>query len=262
MTELGIQFNDGVAYERMMGRWSRLAGDTFIDWLAVESGLRWVDVGCGNGAFTQAVMERCAPSSVEGIDPSPGQLEYALTRSGTSLAQFQQGDAMSLPLDDDSVDVAAMALAIFFVPDPAKGVAEMQRVVVPGGTVAAYAWDILGGGFPLNALQEELRAMGLSPPLPPSVEASRLGAMQELWVNSGLVEVEVSEITVERSFTDFDDLWETSRLGASVGSIIASMAQRDVDALKQRLKAQFPVRGDGSIAYTSRANAVKGRVSE
>ncbi|MCH9670790.1 MAG: methyltransferase domain-containing protein [Gammaproteobacteria bacterium] len=260
MAEQPIQFNDGAAYERMMGRWSRLAGDVFLDWLAVESGLRWVDVGCGNGAFTEAVIERCAPSAIEGVDPSQGQLEFARTRDGVSLARFHQGDAMSLPQEDNSFDVAAMALVLFFVPDPVKGLAEMRRVVTPGGVVSAYAWDILGGGFPLHAFQEELRAMGLTPPLPPSVEASRLKAMEELWVSAGLVDVEVREITVERTFTDFDDLWGTSLLGPSVGPMIASMGHSDANGLKQRLEAQFPVQNDGRITYSARANAVKGRV--
>jgi ubiquinone/menaquinone biosynthesis C-methylase UbiE len=171
MAEQPIQFNDGAAYERMMGRWSRLAGDVFLDWLAIESRLRRVDLGCGNGAFTEAVIERCAPSEVAGVDPSQAQLEFARMRAGASFAQFQQGDAMSLPQEDDAFDVAAMALVLFFVPDPAKGLAEIRRVVTPGGMVSAYAWDILSGGVPRNAVQEELRATGLTPPQPPSVNA-------------------------------------------------------------------------------------------
>ncbi len=75
---------------------------------------------------------------------------------------------MDLPFADQSFDIAAMALVIFFVPDPAKAVAEMVRGVRPGGTVASYSWDIMGGGFPLNSLQSELRAMGISPRFPPA----------------------------------------------------------------------------------------------
>jgi ubiquinone/menaquinone biosynthesis C-methylase UbiE len=61
----------------MMGIWSRLAGDVFVSWLAPEPGLRWIDVGCGNGAFTQLLVDRCAPSEVHGIDPAEGQLAFA-----------------------------------------------------------------------------------------------------------------------------------------------------------------------------------------
>jgi ubiquinone/menaquinone biosynthesis C-methylase UbiE len=139
MTEHQIRFDDGAAYERMMGAWSRIAGGTFLDWIAPRPGLRWVDVGCGNGAFTELVVERCAPAEVHGIDPSEGQLKYARARPATRMAEFRQGDAMALPFPDNSFDLAVMALVIFFVPDPAKGVAEMVRVVSPGGTVAAHA---------------------------------------------------------------------------------------------------------------------------
>ena len=131
-----IRFTDGAAYERYMGTWSQLAGDQFIDWLAPEPGWRWLDVGCGNGAFSATIAERCAPASVHGIDPSDAQLTYARTRFTPRAVQFQQGNAMALPFLDDTFDAAVMPLVVFFVPDPSKGVAEMARVVRPGGVVA------------------------------------------------------------------------------------------------------------------------------
>ena len=154
-----IRFDDGAAYEAFMGRWSRLVGEPFLDWLAPSNGLRWIDVGCGNGAFTELVVERCSPSHVRGIDPSDAQLAFARSRLQGRPASFDEGDAMALPYAGAAFDAAVMALVIFFVPDPARGVAEMARVVRPGGSVSAYAWDILGGGFPFAALQAELDAM-------------------------------------------------------------------------------------------------------
>lgn len=88
-----IRFDDGAAYERYMGTWSQLVGEAFLDWLAPGPGLRWLDVGCGNGAFTETIVERCAPASVDGIDPSDGQLAYARTRPAARVARFQVGDA-------------------------------------------------------------------------------------------------------------------------------------------------------------------------
>src|SRR5260370_37176096 len=131
----------------MMGVWSRLAGEIFLDWLAPPSGLRWIDVGCGNGAFTELVVERCAPAEVQGMDPSAGQLAFARARGAARVAEFREGDAMALPFSADSFDAAVMALAIFFVSDPAKSVAEMARVVCPGGMGATYVWEVFGGGF-------------------------------------------------------------------------------------------------------------------
>ena len=105
-------------------------------------------MGCGNGAFTELLVERCAPLEVQGIDPSEGQLAFARKRPAARIAKFSRGDAMALPFPPDTFDAATMALVISFVPDPIKGVAEMVRVVRPGGTVAAYVWDMLGGGYP------------------------------------------------------------------------------------------------------------------
>jgi hypothetical protein len=58
MTEQQIRFDDGASYERSTGVWSKLAGNVFLDWLKPQSGLRWVDVGCGNGAFTELIFNR------------------------------------------------------------------------------------------------------------------------------------------------------------------------------------------------------------
>src|SRR3954451_1698644 len=142
MTEPQIRFDDGAGYERMMGKWSRLAGEVFLDWLKPASALRWIDVGCGNGAFTELLAERCAPAEIHGIDPSEAQLDFARSRHKAGVAHFRQGDAMALPFADDSFDAAAMALVIFFVLVPAKGVREMAFVVRAGGSIASNAWDV------------------------------------------------------------------------------------------------------------------------
>src|SRR5215470_2694268 len=112
MAEWENFFRDGADYERTMGAWSRLAGKIFLDWLAPHPGLRWIDIGCGNGAFTELIVERCAPAEVQGIDSSEGQLAFARERPGARMTQFRQGDAMALPFPEDSFDVAIMALVI------------------------------------------------------------------------------------------------------------------------------------------------------
>src|SRR5262245_4993425 len=243
-----------------MGKWSQLAGEAFLDWLALRPGLRWLDVGCGNGAFTEMLAARCAPASVHGIDPSEGQLAFARTRPVSRIAQFHQGDAMALPFPGDAYDVAVMPLVIFFVPDPARGVQEMARVVASGGTAAAYAWDMAGGGFPYAALASEIRGLGMTVPEPPSPDASRLDAMQHLWTDAGLVEVETREIIVQRTFADFDDYWTTVFLGPSVGPRLRAMAPEVLAHLKAVMHARLPADASGRITYAARANAVKGRV--
>lgn len=257
-----IRFEDGAAYERYMGKWSQLAGETFLEWLAPQPGLRWLDVGCGNGAFTEMLVERCAAVSVQGIDPSEGQLAYARARPASRIAQFRQGDAMDQPFPDDTFDAAVMPLVIFFVRDPARGVSEMARVVCPGGIVTAYAWDMVGGGFPYQALHDEMRGMGVAVPEPPSPDASRIDAMRDLWTGAGLESIETREITVQRTFADFEDYWATVLGGPSVGPQLAAMASGDLALLKARMRAHLPADPAGQITYSARANAVKGSVPD
>jgi len=255
-----IRFEDGAAYERYMGKWSQLAGEAFLDWLKPPSGLQWLDVGCGNGAFTEMLVDRCAPLSVQGIDPSEGQLAYARTRPASRVAQFRQGDAMALPFTDDTFDAAVMPLVIFFVPDPARGVAEMARVVRPGGLVTAYAWDLPGGTFPYHGLQEEIRALGGTVPLPPNPDASRIDALQGLWTSAAVIDIDTREITVARTFADFDDYWTSILGGPSVRAALATMTPEQIVLLNARMRKRLSPDAAGRITYTARANAITGRV--
>jgi ubiquinone/menaquinone biosynthesis C-methylase UbiE len=261
MPDSGIQFDDGAAYERMMGGWSRLVGAVFLDWLAPARGLRWIDVGCGNGAFTELIAERCGPAAIDGIDPSDAQLAFARTRTAARLAAFHKGDAMALPFADKSFDAAAMALVLFFVPDPAKGVAEMVRVTRSGGSVSAYLWDVFGGGLPMEPIQAEMRAMGMTPLAPPSAAVSVKGALRGAWEAAGLTDIETREIAVSRSFADFDAFWSVTPSASTLKATIAALGPEKAELLKSRVRARLPTDAAGRITYSARANAVKGRVA-
>ncbi|NOJ45710.1 class I SAM-dependent methyltransferase [Bradyrhizobium archetypum] len=258
MVEQEILFDDGAAYEQMMGVWSRLVGQLFLDWLAPSPGLRWIDIGCGNGAFTELLVKRCSPVEVQGIDPSEAQLAFARTRTASDLAKYCKGDAMALPFGDGSFDAAVMALVLVFVPEPAKGVSEMVRVVRPGGAVATYMWDMLGGGFPLDPILLEMQAMGIAPPRPPRMDASRMEALRDLWIGAGLEDVQTREITVSRTFANFDDFWTTNLKSPALGPTVAAMQSEDVDTLKLRVRARLPADADDHIICDARAHAISG----
>ncbi|ARN19027.1 class I SAM-dependent methyltransferase [Piscinibacter gummiphilus] len=253
-----VQFNDGASYEVMMGRWSRLAGDLFLDWLAVPEGLRWVDVGCGNGAFTEQLVERTRASHVVAVDPSPGQLAFARTRLPAGApVEWLEGGAQQLPVADGSCDAATMALVLFFVPDPAAGVAEMVRAVRPGGVVAAYHWDMLNRGFPLADIGAEMVKLGARPPMPPSADASTLEASAALWTGAGLRDVETRSITVQRTFDSFDDYWHSAASSQALRTAAEVLTAEQQATLKANVRLRLQADG-GPVTVTARATAVRG----
>jgi ubiquinone/menaquinone biosynthesis C-methylase UbiE len=260
MSASPITFNDGKAYELLMGRWSRLAGDQFLDWIEPPKGLRWIDVGCGNGAFTEVLIARTSPAAVTGIDPSEGQISYARSRPGTAMAEFQTGSALSLPFPDNSFDAASMALVIAFVDDPGKAAAEMARVVRPGGLVATYMWSF-PEGFPLRWLGPAMKSLGLNPVTPPNTAAANLENLSRYWQQAGLQSIETRVIRVQIAYADFDDFWQsaTAPVGPS-GKATAELSPEMREQLKKRLREQLPTDANGRIVYDAVANAVKGRV--
>ena len=181
MNEAADFYTDGEAYERLMGRWSRLVGEKFLDWIDIPRGLRWLDVGCGNGAFTEELIARCAPSKAMAVDSSDDQLVYARQRPGAEMAEFRVADAQALPFSSDSFDVGVMALVISLLSDPRKAVAELARVVRPAGCVATYMWDMTGGGLPHEPVYIAMNSLGVIRTNPPSISASRRDNMREIW---------------------------------------------------------------------------------
>jgi ubiquinone/menaquinone biosynthesis C-methylase UbiE len=254
-------FTDGQAYERLMGRWSRLVAQVFLNWLNAPNNLRWLDVGCGNGAFTEELIGRCAPAAVTAIDPSDDQLAYARARPSARMADFRVGDAQKLSFDDDSFDAAAMALVIAFLPDPATAVAEMARVVRPGGLVTAYMWDVPGGGVPVHPIYLALESMGLMSGRPPNSGASEREAMQWFWKNAGLETIETQVIRIPTVYSDFEDYWHSNVVPIGPqGKLIASLSASAREELRLRLRDHLPVSSSGSIVFQSFANSIKGRV--
>jgi SAM-dependent methyltransferase len=251
-------FDDGAGYELMMGRWSALVAMPFLDWLALPAGMAWLDSGCGDGSFTEQLVRRQMPSSVVGIDPAPAQLAFARRRTGMASVRFFEGDAQALPVPDDSVDAAVMALVLFFVPDPPLGVRELMRVVRSGGTIAAYHWDMSGGGFPLQPIIDAACEDGYAPQKPPSVWASTLEASEALWRNAGSLEVQTRQFEVSRGFDSFDDYWRTAYANPRLRDLFASLSPAALQRLSVRVREELGSPEGGPLTLKARANAVKG----
>jgi SAM-dependent methyltransferase len=261
MSDARSFFTDGEAYQRMMGRWSCGAGDVFLDWLALPPGLRWLDVGCGTGAFTQLLLDKCQPRELRALDPSADQIAYARTTPAAKTVSFQIGDAQSLPFADREFDAAAMALVISFIPEPVKALAEMRRVVKPRGTIGTYVWDFLGGGSPQQPLREAVEAMGFTVLPTPGHENSRLERLDGIFRAASLDTVETRMIEIDVSYPDFDTYWSSqTALANTVVQYLREMTEADVAKVKARLRSHLPTDGAGRITYKAKASAAKGRV--
>ena len=260
MSSTGQLFTDGAAYDQMMGRWSRRVGDIFIDWLDPPKQVGWLDIGCGTGAFTEQIVRDCAPASVIGIDPSPEQLAFARQRPGVDTAEFHVGDAQALAYPDDSFDVAVMALAVHFIPDPSKAVGEMSRVLRPGGLGAAYVWDYTQAGAPTAPLAAGMRAIGVDPPAPPSRNASSTAMLEELWRKAGFVQIDTRSISIPVEFADFEEFWKSMTVPAGpAGKAVAEMPADRRARLRSTLEDRLSPTADGRIVYQALANAIRGR---
>jgi hypothetical protein len=136
----------------------------------------------------------------------------------------------------------------------------MVRVVRPGGLVAAYAWNVLDGGFPFDPIWEETRAAGLTPLLPPNPCAGGVDALRDLWTGVGLQAVQTRQIVVERTFTTFEDYWATSTITGGVRPPLDAMTAEQREKLKSRVRARLPTDSMGRVTRRARANAIKALV--
>lgn len=255
-------WESGDAYERYVGRWSRVVASRFVDWLEVSEGARWADVGCGTGALTDAVLTRSAPASVVGVDPSPDFVATARNRVLHPAVTFEVGDALALDRPSRSFDAAVCGLVLNFLGDPVRGVEEMVRIVEPGGTVAAYVWDYAHGMELMRYFWDA--AVELDPSAAALDEAARFplctpDGLTSLWRACGLGDVEATGIDVPTVFRDFDDFWAPFEEGQGPApGYSASLAPDDRARLRDLLHERLPRDVDGSVHLTARAWAVKG----
>lgn len=253
----------GSAYEPYIGRWSRLVAREFLARLAVADGAVWLDVGCGTGALSEAVLGSVNPAAVVGIDSSAGYVADARTRLADRRARFMVADAHRLPIADARIDAVVSGLVLNFVPDPAQAVREMARVARAGARVAAYVWDYAGRMELIRCFWDA--AAACDPSAVELDEGRRFRLCQpeplaRLFEDAGVVEVGTYSIDVPTRFRDFDDYW-TPFLGGQGPAPAYAMALSAPHraALRQELRARLPVAADGSISLVARAWVVGGR---
>ena len=252
----------GGAYEPYVGRWSRLVAREFVEWLGIPPAASWLDVGCGTGALTETILRRANPAQVHGIDPSEGYLALAREQVRDPRVRFDAGDARHLSVESARYDAVVSALVLNFIPDVATGIAEMARVVRPGGIVAGYVWDYAGKMELMRYFWDAavaLRPQDLERDEGRRFPMCRPGPLKGLFEAAGLKDVEVRSIDVATPFRDFDDYWSPFLGGQFPAPDYAMSLSEDARAaLREHIRAHMPTAADGSIPLIARAWAIRG----
>lgn len=253
-------------YDHYMGRWSRRLAPLFLDFAGSADGERVVDVGCGTGSLSLAVVERSAVRAVEAIDFEADFVAALQAKIGRHPITARQGDACSLPFADDSFDRALSLLVLHFVSDAQQAAHEMRRVVRPGGVVAVSVWDTYGGMPSQRMFWDTVTA------IEPSADGRRAatmfrpatqpGDLPALLSRAGLTDVRETLLAIRMEFADFEDYWQPlltaqGNLGQFVDGLAAPTRARVIEAVRA---AYLSGRPDGRRSFASVAWAARGVV--
>ena len=259
------RWTSGGDYDRWMGRWSRLLAQAFLQWLDLPPGLRWIDICCGSGVLTEAIVHRNSPAAVQAIDISPDQIQFARRHRSGGNVTFYIANALSLPFADASSDVAVCGLGFNYLPNPSSGLKEFQRVLRPGGHVAIYVWDYESGARFLREFWDA--AIAVDPGATAFDQATRFPmctpkGLRDLAVQARLTAPTVQAIEITTRFTSFDDYWDPILSGQGSAPNYLAMLDAPTQAkIRERLRSALPINSTGAIEMPARAWALRARIA-
>jgi len=258
MTKEARHYLDGAGYDRWTARWSEQLARELVPWLGVRRDARWLDVGCGTGALTDAIMDLAWPGAVTGVDPSEAFLEVA--RKKVPGARFDHGEAAALPYPDQSFDAVTSSLVIAYLPDPAAALRELVRVSAPGGLVGVLVWDAR------LAVGHQYRQAAIAAGVPhverdfPSYEMESEEGLSRALPGAGLRDVQVRRLSARVSFEGFDDFWDSmlARKGRTTEHLESLPAAQQA-TLREMLRSLVEPKPGAKVVAEAVAWAGKGR---
>ena len=243
------------AYDRFMGRYSRLLSPQLADFAGVRGGQRVLDVGSGPGALTAELVTRLGVEAVTAVDPSTPFVEAVRARNAG--VEVHQASAEELPFADDAFDASLAQLVVHFMTDPVAGLTEMRRVTRPGGAVAACVWDLAGGRAPLSPFWKAAHRLQPAASDESAMAGARQGHLRELFEAAGLSELEETELEVSVVHASFDEWWEPYTAGVGpAGGYVKALSPDAQAALREACREGLPPE---PFTLTSVAWAVRGR---
>ena len=242
------------AYDRFMGRYSRLLSPQLADLAGVSRGQRVLDVGCGPGALTAELVARLGSQSVAAVDPS--EPFVAAARDRYHGVDVRRASAEQLPYADGAFDAALAQLVVHFMADPVGGLAEMARVTRRDGVVAACVWDHGGGQGPLSLFWRAARELDPMVEDESHLAGAREGHLAQLFEAAGLREVQQSVVSARFEHPSFDEWWDPYTHGVGpAGSYVADLDRDRETELRERCRDLLPT---GPFVLTARAWAARG----
>lgn len=227
------------AYDRFMGRYSKLLSPRLADLAGVRAGQRVLDVGCGPGALTTELVERVGADAVAAVDPS--EPFVAAARERHPAVDVQPAPAEQLPFPDDAFDAALAQLVVQFMSDPAVGVSEMRRVTRPDGVVAACVWAHASGQGPLSPFWDAARELDPEVHDESQQTGTSEGDLAQLFNSAGLREVEETALSVGLFHPSFEEWWEPFTLGVGpAGQHLAALDRERQVELREHCRALLP----------------------
>jgi SAM-dependent methyltransferase len=229
----------GAAYDRFMGRYSRLLAPQMADLASVHAGQRVLDVGSGPGALTAELVRRLGAPAVAAVEPS-APLRDAL-REALPDVEAERASAEALPFGDGVFDAALAQLVVHFMTDPVAGLREMARVTRAGGVVAACVWDHAGERSPLSVFWRAARELDPEARDESDLAGAREGHLLELMREAGLQRVAGAELEVPFAPASFDEWWEPFTFGVGpAGEYVSALGEDARVALRERCRALLP----------------------
>jgi SAM-dependent methyltransferase len=227
------------AYDRFMGRYSRLLSSPLADFASVRSGQRVLDVGCGTGALTSELVSRLGPAGVTAVDPS--EPFVAATQARHPGVDVRRSPAERLPFANAAFDAALAQLVVHFMKDPVAGLAEMARVTRRDGIVAACVWDHGGSEGPLRLFWDAARTLDPAVDDESHLAGARKGHLAELFKAAGLREIESTALSVSLEHPSFDAWWEPFTRGVGpAGAYLASLDEARRATLREHCLRRVP----------------------
>lgn len=253
-------FTVSSGYELYMGRWSRQLAPVYVAFAGPKNGERVLDVGTGTGALASALEAALDASDITGVDPSAGFIAYATKHAQSSRVRFEVGDAQTLRFANASFDQTLSMLAMNFIPDHNKAIAEMRRVTRAGGVVSCCVWDYADGMESLRIFWDE--AVALDPAAEPrherNMKLTREGQLGSLWKSAGLANIQEKPLVIDQAFKSFDDYWGPFLTGVGPGgAYVASLSAERREQLAGRLRNRL---GNGAFTLKARVWCARGEV--